>query len=166
MASFNQSERQPISPEDNQQAEGKSAMKLIADLGVAGKFRKRNGFWRRLCCCCCTRVSADEVINMSVPVKHLNKRLHIVVNCKSTKINLDVHPDDEAAGVEIVRDAELTRLKELLSMLRAGDRNSTSTRFSSPFVDIASVYCDAEGVSSSVDREQRVNVDRKRTKTL
>lgn len=169
MASFNQIEGQPISPEDNEQAQGESAMKLIADFGVAGKLRKRNGFWRRLCCCCgSSGVSADEVINLSVPVKHLNKRVHMVVNCRSTKINVNMHPEDEN-DKEILRDVEMTQLKELLATLRAGERSSLSTRFSTPFLDFTanSVYGDAESIiSTTTDRGRRGTIGRKRTKTL
>lgn len=146
MASFNQSERQPISPKDNEQAKRESALKLIADFGVAGKFRKRNGFWRKLCCCTGTTAS-DEAINISVPVKDLNKHLHIAINCRSTKINVKMHPENED-GVEVLRNVDVQRLKEILSTVRSEGRYSCSTKFSSPFPEFgsSSVYCDAEAV--------------------
>lgn len=141
-----------MAPEDNLQAKIEREMKLIAEYGVAAKFPKRKGFWRRLCCCWCGGGddSADEVVHMSVPVKHLNRRLHVLVLCKRTKINLKMHPEAD-------EDGEMARLRQMLSRLEASERGTLSTRFSSPFLDVISnaEYCDAESTVNSIASRRR-----------
>lgn len=152
MESFNQTERPPIAPEDNLQAKIEREMKLIAEYGIAAKFQKRKGFWRRISSCCCgdSEESDDEVVHMSVPVKHLNRRLHVLVHCKRTKINLKMHP-------EANEDGEITRLRQMLSTLEADERGTLSTRFSSPFSDVISnaEYCDAESTVNTIANRRR-----------
>lgn len=166
MASFNQSERHqpPISPEDNEPVQKESAMKLIANFGVTGKFHKRKGFWRKLCCVHGEKTD-DDVVDMNVPVQNLNKRLHIVVNCRNTKINIRLHPQNENEAV-LLRGVDIARLNELLSATRHGERgeaHSCSTRFSTPFLDAELSFLDCD-----VDTENRSegNCGRNRTKTI
>lgn len=113
-------------------------MKLVANFGVAGVLKnKRHGnFWRTLCCF--TADSEDEVIEMNVPVQNLNRRFHVVVKCRNTRINVRLQPQNGEA-----RFVDLRRVNELLSPIRSsqqcgGVRNSSSTVFSTPFPDFTS----------------------------
>lgn len=146
MASFNQSESQTITPEDNKRSNRENSKKLIADLGVVGKFKKRSGFWRKICCM--SAEYEDEVINMNVPVQHLNRHLYVVINCRNTKINLKMHPQDEDEA-RLFRSVNTTRLKELVTTTRNNGNASCSTIFSSPFPD----------PSSNLDHDNVRNVD-------
>lgn len=133
MSNFNQSESELISPEDNEQEKNsESAKELIADIGVVGTRKRRKGFWKKLCCA--RSDTDDEVINMNVPVEHLNRNLQIVINCRKTRINVNMHPQNEN-DARIFRSVNATKLKEVLSEIKGGHRGSSSTIFSTPFPD-------------------------------
>lgn len=118
-------------------SESEQDMKLIANFGIAGvlKNKRSSNFWRTLCCFAVD--SEDEVIEMNVPVQNLNRRFHIVVKCRNTKMNVRLQPQNGER-----RFVDLRRVNELLAPIRSsqdcGDvRNSSSTVFSTPFPDFA-----------------------------
>lgn len=139
MESINRNESELITLEDSGRREEKGpAMKLIANFGVVGVLeRKKSEFWSRLCCL--SGGDDDEVIDMNVPVQNLNRRLHIVVECKNTKINVRLQPQNEKKSMK--QEGRVDGKRALSSMgpnKSAPDGSSCSTVFSVPFPDLAS----------------------------
>lgn len=157
MASFNHSESDPTSFVDRGR---RLPMKLIANFGVTGTFKKRSGFWRTLCCL--NAESDGEVIDMDVPVQNLTKRLHVVVKCGSATINVKMHPQGggKKEVVQLSDNMDSRRAMELLSTIRC-EGCSVSTVFSSAFPEFVSGLVnggvDALKRGSSSVRRPRIN---------